>query len=231
MNKKISKHTSKHVGKYTRWLDAEERGTALMQALDALYAAGPSAAAVAQAQGALKAALGGIANEVYYDQLPETSIGPVWFAIGEHGLVAVEYGGSEGGFVDYLQTNFKGKPSRSAEKTATVSSQLRDYLLGKSDHFEIDVDLSHITDFQRRVLQATAKVPRGQVSTYAEIARRIGQPKAVRAVGQALRRNPVPIVVPCHRVVASDGSLGGYGGEMRSRRKLELLKLEGVLLS
>jgi methylated-DNA-[protein]-cysteine S-methyltransferase len=78
------------------------------------------------------------------------------------------------------------------------------------------------------VLEETRRVPRGQVSTYAEIARRIGNPKAVRAVGQALRRNPIPIVVPCHRVVASDGTLGGYGGNLRDQRKLDLLKLEGV---
>ncbi|MBN2503327.1 MAG: MGMT family protein, partial [Anaerolineales bacterium] len=72
---------------------------------------------------------------------------------------------------------------------------------------------------------------RGQVATYSEIAKTIGKPKASRAVGQALRRNPIPIVIPCHRVIASDGTLGGYAGVMGDKRKIKLLKLEGVMLA
>jgi O-6-methylguanine DNA methyltransferase len=144
--------------------------------------------------------------------------------------VAVEYNGSQDDFLRYLKRVTKGVPRRSADKVAAAKKMLLIYLHGESKRIDIDVDLSGITPFQRRVLEETRKVPRGQVSTYAEIARRIGNPKAVRAVGQALRRNPVPIVVPCHRVISSDGSLGGYGGEMSSKRKVQLLKLEGVSL-
>jgi methylated-DNA-[protein]-cysteine S-methyltransferase len=81
------------------------------------------------------------------------------------------------------------------------------------------------------VLNAARQVPRGQVATYGEIAERIGKPRAFRAVGQALRNNPIPIVIPCHRVINADGTLGGYGGKVGSQRKIQLLQLEGAILA
>lgn len=92
------------------------------------------------------------------------------------------------------------------------------------------MDLTSLTDFQRRVLLTTQQVPRGKVTTYGEIACQIGQPRASQAVGQALGRNPVPLVIPCHRVLASDGSLGGYSGGGGVKTKAQLLQLEGVRL-
>lgn len=82
-----------------------------------------------------------------------------------------------------------------------------------------------LTRFQWQVLQATTKIPLGQTRSYKWIAKQIGNPKAVRAVGQALRRNPYPVIIPCHRVIKEDGSPGGYAGGP-SDRKEELLKLE-----
>ena len=93
-----------------------------------------------------------------------------------------------------------------------MAEQIKDYLNGERTNFEIPIDLSSLTNFQRQVLLATLQIPRGQIVTYGEIARRIGNPKSMRAVGQALGRNPIPIVIPCHRVIASNGSLGGYSG-------------------
>lgn len=223
--------SSNHVDEYTSWLDGEDAGDTMTAALDAVYAPGPSPEATRLAKQALHASLAAVLTTIYYDQLRETPLGPVWVAAGPRGLVAIEYNGSEENFLAYLSKHIKGSPQRSAEKVAAAKEQLLAYLLGKSKQLELDFDLSSITLFQRRVLEATAKVPRGEVSTYAEIARRIGQPKAVRAVGQALRRNPIPILVPCHRVIASDGTLGGYAGNLRDKRKLELLKLEGVYLT
>lgn len=215
---------------YTSWLEGEAAGDSITAALDAVYAPGPSAESARRAKQALQASLASALTTVYYDQLRETPLGPVWIAAGPRGLVAIEYNGSEENFLAYLQKHIKGQPQRSAEKVAAAKEQLLAYLLGKSNQLDLDFDLSGITPFRRRVLEATAKVPRGKVSTYAEIARRIGNPKAVRAVGQALRRNPIPILVPCHRVIASDGTLGGYGGNLRDKRKVQLLKLEGVIL-
>ncbi len=85
-----------------------------------------------------------------------------------------------------------------------------------------------VTRFAAKVYELTSEVPRGKVTTYGEIARRMGKPKASRAVGGALRANPTPIVVPCHRVVKQDGELGGYGGPHGSGRKAKLLREEGV---
>jgi methylated-DNA-[protein]-cysteine S-methyltransferase len=164
---------------------------------------------------------------MYYDRVQDTPLGPLWIAVGEHGLLAIEYESSEDSLRAYLR-KLGGQPLRSAAQVAAAAEQVRLYLLGDTQAVDLPVDLSHLTPFQQRVLQETRRVPRGQVRTYMQIATRLGQPKAVRAVGQALRRNPIPIVVPCHRVVASDGTLGGYGGKMRDARKLSLLKLEGV---
>lgn len=230
MNKQLSKHD-------VDWLEGNEApADKLTATLDSLYGSGPSAKATQLAKQVLQTSLSKVLSlrsnvPIYYDRIEDTPLGPVWLAAGPHGLVAVEYNGSEDNFLNYLAKVSKGKPQQSSDKVAEAKKVLLVYLHGDSQRIDLNVDLSGITPFQRRVLEETRKVPRGQVSTYAEIAKRIGQPKAVRAVGQALRRNPVPIVVPCHRVIASDGSLGGYGGEMRSKRKVQLLKLEGVALA
>ncbi len=102
--------------------------------------------------------------------------------------------------------------------------ELAEYLEGLRSDFTVPFDLSAVTPFQRSVLEATATIPFGEVRSYRWVAETVGSPKAVRAVGTALGRNPVPIVVPCHRVLRSDGSLGGYalGLDLKSR----LLRLE-----
>lgn len=214
---------------YTDWLEQQAAPPdSLSAALDALYQAGPPAAARQAALVAAQAALQPIA----YDQLEVSPLGPLWLALGPHGLLAVEYGGREADLLRYLDKSRPGQPRRrDPAALAEVKQQLAAYLNGERQAFGLAVDLSGLTEFQQRVLQAARQVPRGQVSTYSQIAKRLGKPGAVRAVGQALRRNPVPIVVPCHRVVAADGSLGGYGGEMGSQRKIALLRLEGAWLA
>lgn len=211
---------------YTDWL---ETGAAapdeLSRALDGLYQAAPPAAARRAALQAVRAAL----QPIYYDRLDDSPLGPLWLALGPHGLLAVEYGGTEADLLGYLDKIRPGQPRRrDAGALAEAKGQLAAYLRRESDELALPVDLSALTDFQQRVLEEACRVPRGQVSTYGQIARRLGMPQAAQAVGQALRRNPIPIVVPCHRVVASDGSLGGYGGEMSSQRKIRLLQLEGA---
>ncbi|HRN51260.1 MAG TPA: methylated-DNA--[protein]-cysteine S-methyltransferase [Anaerolineales bacterium] len=211
------------------WLEHNaSASTPLEHALDAAYAAGPSAATIERAQAAVRQTLATQAGPpMYYDLVQDTPLGPLWIAVGEQGLLTIEYESSEDSLRAYLH-KLGGQPLRSSERVAAAAEQVRLYLLGDTQAVELAVDLSHLTPFQQRVLQETRRVPRGQVRTYMQIANSIGNPKAVRAVGQALRHNPIPIVVPCHRVVASDGTLGGYGGKMRDARKLSLLKLEGV---
>jgi methylated-DNA-[protein]-cysteine S-methyltransferase len=105
--------------------------------------------------------------------------------------------------------------------------ELDEYFAGDRTRFEVPVDWSIIEGFRRRVLQATARIPFGSVATYTDMAKRAGSPRAMRAAGNALGSNPVPIVVPCHRVLRTGGGLGGYGGGLF--RKRILLEVEGVL--
>jgi methylated-DNA-[protein]-cysteine S-methyltransferase len=111
--------------------------------------------------------------------------------------------------------------------TDAVRRELDDYFEGRLTRFGTKVDLSLTRGFGRDVLRATARIPFGSVLTYREVADRAGRPAAVRAAGNALGANPIPIVVPCHRVVRTGGGLGGYTGGLD--RKVKLLTLEGVL--
>lgn len=106
-------------------------------------------------------------------------------------------------------------------------TQLRAYFAGERTTFELPLDLQHGTAFQQSVWQALLAIPRGGTTSYAELGRRIGKPEAARAVGAAVGRNPVSIVVPCHRVLGTGGGLTGYAGGLE--RKTALLQLEGVL--
>lgn len=106
--------------------------------------------------------------------------------------------------------------------------ELDKYFSGKMKIFTVPVDLCWGTSFQRAVWEYVRSIPYGKVKTYGQIARDLGRPKGARAVGNANGANPIPVIVPCHRVVQSDGKLGGYGGGLDV--KDSLLRLEGVLL-
>jgi methylated-DNA-[protein]-cysteine S-methyltransferase len=108
---------------------------------------------------------------------------------------------------------------------ATVSAELEEYFAGTRRAFSVGVALEG-TDFQRKVWQALQAIPYGTTISYGELARRIGRPESARAVGLANGANPVPIIVPCHRVIGADGSLTGFGGGLDTKRTL--LELEGA---
>lgn len=105
--------------------------------------------------------------------------------------------------------------------------QLADYFAGECSNFDVPLDLRCGTAFQQSVWQALLTIPRGEVTSYGDISRRIGHPAAVRAVGGAIGRNPISIIVPCHRVTGINGALTGYAGGLD--RKTALLQLEGAL--
>jgi methylated-DNA-[protein]-cysteine S-methyltransferase len=111
-------------------------------------------------------------------------------------------------------------------KVRALATQLQDYLAGNRAGFDVELDLSHVTPFRRDVLLACAGIPRGQVTTYGDLARRVGRPLAYRAVGHTMATNPIPIVIPCHRVVGVNNALTGFGGGLVMKRKL--LALEGA---
>ncbi len=162
---------------------------------------------------------------IYYTTL-STPIGRVFAAAGDRGLVRVSFRRPEPTFVAELKQHLRADVVKSETHMAKVATQLRQYFAGRRARVDVPVDLRAVTPFQRQVLTATRRVPPGRVVSYGEIARRIGKPKASRAVGQALGHNPIPIVIPCHRVVAGGGKLGGYTGGLAIKKRL--LAIEGL---
>jgi len=162
----------------------------------------------------------------YYDVWTDTPVGPLYLAASERGLCGISFRRT----IDHFLRNIERRgfqPVHGPERVREAVEQLREYFAGKRRRFDIKVDLAGQTPFQLQVLKATTKVPAGRVASYAEIARAVGKPRATRAVGAALGQNPVPIVVPCHRIIGSDGGLHGYGGGLDIKEKL--LRLEGAL--
>lgn len=158
----------------------------------------------------------------------DSAFGKMYVAASDRGLVRVSWQQrSPDAFVREVESRLPGRPVvRDPDALAEAEKELREYFEGRRSSFDLPVDLSPLSAFDREVLEAAFKTIRfGEVVPYAELAKRIGKPKAARAVGGALGRNPVAIVVPCHRVVRSDGSLGGYGGGVEYKERL--LEIEG----
>ena len=158
----------------------------------------------------------------------DSPLGPLWIAVGPRGVVVIHYGAepSETELRRVVRTYGPGVVP-DARRTAPLARELDEYFRGRRRAFDLEVDLSALTPFQRSVLGATAKVGYGELLTYRTIAKRTGNERASRATGGALGRNPIAIVVPCHRIVASDGSLGGYSGGLEAKRALLALERAG----
>ena len=154
-------------------------------------------------------------------------LGPLYCAMSERGLCSLQIGGSADAFVGNLER--QGHVERDVTALAPVALQLQDYFARQRTRFDLPLDIARVTPFRQSVLRILCTIPDGTVWTYKEVAQAVGQPRAYRAVGQASAHNPVPIVIPCHRVIASDGGLGGYTGGLELKRKL--LQLEGVSLA
>ena len=110
------------------------------------------------------------------------------------------------------------------EHLGAITQQFDEYFSGQRTTFDMNIDISETTDFRRAVLEHLVTIPYGETRTYTQVAEAVGRPRAVRAVGSACATHPVPIVIPCHRVLRSDGSLGGYAGGLDMKRTL--LELE-----
>ena len=151
----------------------------------------------------------------------ETPIGALRLASSERGLARVELPHASGrGFEGWLHQAFPGARCEAGfAPNRAAAQQLLEYLDGKRERFELALDLRG-TEFQRRVWEALLAIPYGETRSYADVARGVGRPTAVRAVGAANGANPVAIVVPCHRVIAADGGLGGYGGGLALKARL-----------
>jgi methylated-DNA-[protein]-cysteine S-methyltransferase len=165
--------------------------------------------------------------DVAYDVV-ESPLGELFVGVSDRGLCVISYEVDPDLQAERLARGFGSRVLRSPQPVAGVARQLDEYFEGERKRFELEVDLRLARDFGRTVLEELGRVPFGEVTTYGALAARAGKPKAARAVGTIMNRNPVPIVLPCHRVVGANGSLVGYAGGLE--RKQALLRLEGALL-
>ena len=133
---------------------------------------------------------------------------------------------SQPDFSQRIETRFHTAVVYDQSRTAEPLRQLEEYLAGKRRQFDLPLDLSTLTKFQQQVLSRTYEIPYGRTSTYKDIAIQVGKMNAARAVGRVEATNPIPLVIPCHRVLGSDGSLHGYGGPGGIKLKAWLLNLE-----
>ena len=152
----------------------------------------------------------------------------VHIAASDQGLITIAFNNSLDVFVTQLTKTHKHILSAPQKELSTAGQQLQEYLSGSRRQFSLPLDLTDLTIFQISVLEAVAQVPYGQTSSYARIASSIGNPKSARAVGQVNASNPLPIIFPCHRIINSNGSLGGYSSPGGLQTKRSLLDLEGV---
>ena len=156
-------------------------------------------------------------EKIFYSFM-ETQFGTLLLASTEKGMKRIMLSGSNQ--LNQLRQEFgKNQLRENKNFNENAAEQLRQYFQGKRKQFSLPLDLEG-TDFQKQVLRAVQEVLYGTTQSYKEIAQKIGNPRAVRAVGNANRTNPLPIIIPCHRIIGSDGSMTGYGGGIDLKRKL-----------
>lgn len=165
-------------------------------------------------------------NTAWIGQTQATPLGEVWVAFSSVGIVAVDFPANQALFSQRLKRNGYTEIVYDPGKVEPALAQIVEYLQGKRHNFDLHIDWSVMTPFQSQALKATFAIPYGQTVSYNEIARRIGRPRAARAVGRAQATNPLPLIIPCHRVLGSDGSLHGYGAGDGLSTKAWLLQME-----
>src|SRR3990170_852540 len=183
-------------------------------------------------------------NHAWIGVLESTPLGPVWVAVSLRGLVAVEIGegderrmANDEGALEMIEPRAEAivrtvrrlgfsQVIVDQERTGEALWQIAEYLQGERQVFDLPIDWSVLTHLQEQALRATYAIPYGQTTTYGAIAHTLGKPRAARAVGRAEATNPMPLVIPCHRVLGSDGGLHGYGAGRGLETKEWLLRLE-----
>jgi methylated-DNA-[protein]-cysteine S-methyltransferase len=168
--------------------------------------------------------------DVHY-ALVESPVGTLVAATTQRGLVTLSYtdifGGSDG-VLDWVAAKLSPRMLEAPARLDDVRRELDEYFEGRRRTFDLPIDWALASAWSRKILKATAAIPFGEVSTYGAVAAKAGNAKASRAAGRALNTNPIPIVVPCHRVVGASGKLVGYAGGLD--RKVTLLEIEGIEL-
>ena len=190
----------------------------------------------AESEARSRSAAGGLSELAAADGLLDVAIGTMASPIGElmvavtpRGLACVAFEGEEyrDELLERIARTISPRILPSAKATDAWRRELEEYFAAERTRFDLRVDRRLIHGIARDVLMQTSRIGFGQTNTYGEIAKKIGHPTAARAVGRALGSNPIPIVIPCHRVIGASGKLTGYGGGLD--RKIALLELEGTL--
>jgi methylated-DNA-[protein]-cysteine S-methyltransferase len=157
----------------------------------------------------------------------DSPIGVLLLAATRDGLIRIGFD-NEGDVLADLADRVSPRILDYPVRLAEVRKELEEYFAGRRDRFDLPLDRALISGFRQRILAETALIPFGSVSTYRDVAERAGQPQGARAAGRALGGNPIPVIIPCHRVLRTGGGLGGYAGG--TERKQFLLRLEGAIL-
>ena len=163
---------------------------------------------------------------IWIGENTHTPLGNIWVGVSENGLAAVEIQADQSAFIQWVQRLGFQHVILDQDRVKDHLQQLVEYLDGKRTYFDLPIDWSVMSPFQEQALRATLAIPYGKTSTYGEIARQIGRPQSARAVGRAEATNPMPLVIPCHRVLGADGGLHGYGAPGGLETKAWLLSLE-----
>jgi methylated-DNA-[protein]-cysteine S-methyltransferase len=158
----------------------------------------------------------------------DSPVGALLVAATPRGVCRISYDADPEAQAERLARAYGLRVLRAPRAVDEVKRELDEYFDGKREAFDLSLDLTGAAEFTRDVLGELARVPFGEVTTYGHLAAQVGRPRAARAVGTVMNRNPIPIVLPCHRVVGSSGSLVGYAGGLD--RKEQLLRLEGARL-
>ena len=164
-------------------------------------------------------------EKLYYSFFNSPILKRVFVASTQKGVCMVDFLTSEKTFLGKLRERFSGDITQDDRKNQKVLTQLKKYLKGELKHFDCPLDMRG-TSFEKRVWSALKKIPHGKTCSYKDIAKSIGHPKAFRAVGNANGSNAIPLIIPCHRVIESNGGLGGFGHGLKVKK--QLLDLENA---
>jgi methylated-DNA-[protein]-cysteine S-methyltransferase len=164
---------------------------------------------------------------IYLDVFEADFLGKIGLAVSPVGLLRVRmFVEGKQDFLKLNQAYQEGVYVFDSQKIVTFRGQISEYLRREREIFSLPIDWGVYTSFQTAVLTETQAIPYGETRSYGQVAAAIGKPKAVRAVGQAEKRNQVPLVIPCHRVIGADGSMTGYGGSKNTDLKARLIAFE-----
>lgn len=167
---------------------------------------------------------------IWIGSLADTPFAPVWGAVSERGLVATMLQGSEEAMRAEVARLVKGEIVVDPGRVAPILQQVAEFLRRQRRDFDLTIDWAVLRPFQQEALRHVYAIPYGEQCTYGDIAKAMGKPGASRAVGRANATNPMAPIIPCHRVVGSDGKLRGYGGPGGLETKAMLLRMEGSWL-